>query len=1521
MFFSASCRRLLVAALLSLAFSGAASAQVVISQVYGGGGNAGAIYSQKYVELFNRGASPASLNGLSVQYGSSTGNFSQKTDLPNVMLPAGSYFLLGLGSGANGAPLPITPDATGGWSPAGVNGKLALFNSTTLQACGSTATPNPCSPAQLALILDLVGYGSATFFEGSGPTPATSSTAAAFRASGGCTDSDDNAADFATAAPDPRNTGSALNSCASVDPAPEVLSTTPTDGATGVALNSSIEITFSEPVNLTDPWFTLECPAASPIAATPSGVEPGTVFTITPDADLPEGTVCSVTVLATAVTDDDIVDPDDQMAADYSFSFTTFSAEPTLSVADVSQPEGNGSNTLTFTIQLDAPAGVGGVDFNYTTQDGSATAGSDYTTAVGAGSIAAGLESTTIDITILGDTQAEANETFTLQLSDVTGALAANTSATATLQNDDRYQVWEVQGSGACSPFVVPCTLTANTAKTRVEIAPSVVTAVGPDGFAMQTADAASDGNPATSDGVFVFTFSTTPPRTDLGEDLAVGDLVQVTGGVKEYFGLTEVEVTVLRDGNNSIVRLATLQAMPATVEFGAALGPNGTPSNNPAALSCPGSGPGAIGTLSEHTNFECFEGMLVHIPDGLLTTGNQFFGEVAINPHGTRAYREQGVKFPALPGAGAAAAGTWDGNPETLEMDADRLLAVPANTELVGGLPFSGVGVIGFEFGDYEFWPAGGEYPVSVPRFVFDAADNVLPRPARDRQHADELTVASFNAWRLCDMTDDVGQPGGGPNDYDIAFTCIDNDFDDIDDSVDPNSPYDYPLKLGKVSAYIRDVLRSPDVIGMQEVEKLSVLEDLAVRIESDGGPLYQAFLLEGNDPGGIDVGFLVRTDRIQNAGVTQLRGTQQWNDPSDPPLETTALHDRPPLLLTGEFATTAGGRPLQFAVLNAHNRSFGANDRVYAKRFLQARAIAEEVQAYRTDPANAEQPLILVGDFNAYQFSDGFTDPVGLISGTYENEENECAPSNAVTDCNLAEDGGGATIQIVDPPLTKHTDVLAALDPDEVYSYTFTERFGAIWGHTDPNGVDNGREVAANQVIDHMLLSEPVEPLLADFAYGRANVDASDAGFDAGTGPDGMGGTWSQAAIGSSDHDGFVAFFDLDCSANPGADSDSDGICNLVDACPIDADSNQDDADSDLVGDVCDNCEQVANFDQADGDADAVGDVCDNCSAIANPDQGDGDADNVGDLCDNCVLIANADQADQDIDGVGDACDNCSALANPDQADGDSDGVGDACDNCALIANPDQADQNGDGIGVACNAAPIFVTKGLPDALEHAFYSVVVNVTDADLNALSISDDGVPAWMTVTDNGDGSATLSGIPSAADVGSGIIIDLVASDGDTSTAQRYTIDVAGLPEADVSVSLFANAEASCAEPVTVSFTLQNAGPAVATDLTFSGSVPVGFGDWSVQAAVGMVCTQPDVNGDFGCTLASLAADASLLSVVTGTPSGFACGNSLAFEGAVSSNNTDPDSSNNADMISVSILGAPDGIFADGFESN
>src|SRR5438132_1621858 len=135
----------------------AGSPDLVISQLYGGGGNSGAPYRNDYIEIFNRGTSAMTLSGRSLQYASSTGtaNFgatNQITVLPNVMLAAGHYFLVQEASGGtSGAVLPAADLApsSGPINMSAAGGKVALVNSTTSLGCngGSTA----CSASQLAL--------------------------------------------------------------------------------------------------------------------------------------------------------------------------------------------------------------------------------------------------------------------------------------------------------------------------------------------------------------------------------------------------------------------------------------------------------------------------------------------------------------------------------------------------------------------------------------------------------------------------------------------------------------------------------------------------------------------------------------------------------------------------------------------------------------------------------------------------------------------------------------------------------------------------------------------------------------------------------------------------------------------------------------------------------------------------------------------------------------------------------------------------------------------------------------------------------------------------------------------------------------------------------------------------------------------------------------------------------------------------------------------------------------------------
>jgi hypothetical protein len=177
---------------------------VVISQVYGAGGNAAAAFKNDYIELHNRGSVPVSLAGWTVQYAAAASTAWAATPLTGTIAAGGYLLVQEASAGAVGANLP-TADVTGTIPFASTAGKVALVNNATplVGACPTGAG-----------IVDFAGYGStASCYEGAGPTPAPSGTLAATRAGAGCTDAGQNATDFTAVLASPRNTASATQVC------------------------------------------------------------------------------------------------------------------------------------------------------------------------------------------------------------------------------------------------------------------------------------------------------------------------------------------------------------------------------------------------------------------------------------------------------------------------------------------------------------------------------------------------------------------------------------------------------------------------------------------------------------------------------------------------------------------------------------------------------------------------------------------------------------------------------------------------------------------------------------------------------------------------------------------------------------------------------------------------------------------------------------------------------------------------------------------------------------------------------------------------------------------------------------------------------------------------------------------------------------------------------------------------------------------------------------------------------------
>ncbi len=560
-----------------------------------------------------------------------------------------------------------------------------------------------------------------------------------------------------------------------------------------------------------------------------------------------------------------------------------------------------------------------------------------------------------------------------------------------------------------------------------VESRNNAVTALAPNGFFMQTPPDRADGDVNTSDGIFVF--------QDGAPTVNVGDYVDVLGTIDEFFAFTEFT-------EDPVVTVVAAGPVPDPVIFDAA-----TPSPDPTAPSC-------------SMEFECYEGMLISITNGTVTGPNQEFGsdpiaEVHITAASSRTFREPGIEFP-----GEIGLPVWDGNPEVFELDPNKLgldnLIIPA------GSHFDAVGVLGFEFGGYELWPTS-----------LNVTPATIPTAVRDRDRA-EFTVGSLNVYRLFDDIDD-------PMDFDVI------DRERNDSVVDTA---EYQVRRTKLADYIVNVLGSPDVLGVQEVEKLEVLQDLAGDIAAlDPTANYTAYLEEGNDVGTIDVGFLVR-DTIEVDTVTQLAKDELQIFEG----EIAPLHDRPPLLLEGR--NIEGGSNFPVAIIVVHNRSLGGIDsasdgeRVREKRLQQAQSVAAVIQDIQS--SDPDTHLIVTGDFNAFQFSDGYVDVMGQISGNVVPADNMLSGPD-----------------LVEPDLINNS---AWVEMDERYSFIFR-------GNA--------------QILDHALSSSALDMSLRGLEYGRGNIDAAEDLINDDSSP-----------LASSDHDGLVLFLTKD--------RDSDGVFDSLDACP---------------------------------------------------------------------------------------------------------------------------------------------------------------------------------------------------------------------------------------------------------------------------------------------------------------------------------------------------------------------------------
>jgi endonuclease G len=314
---------------------------VVISQVYGGGGNANATYQNDFIELYNPTPDTTfDLTGWSVQYGSATGTTWQAYPIGGTIAP-GEYFLIALATnGAVGALLP----------PANINGDINMGGTAGKVALVSSGFPLSGCAVGGPGVIDFVGYGTtANCREGSANAPAPSNTTSIFRKLDGAQDTNQNGNDFQTGTPNPRRTSPI------VELGPAVTNVDPFLNASAAPRDASVTVEFTEPVEVVGSWFDITCATTGAHNDATFAVD-GRTRVITPNVNFLAGEQCTVTIFGSAVHDQDTDDSGpntDTLPGNYSWNFTVATGTAPAYPPDVHLMMGNPSDAEPFTTAPD----------------------------------------------------------------------------------------------------------------------------------------------------------------------------------------------------------------------------------------------------------------------------------------------------------------------------------------------------------------------------------------------------------------------------------------------------------------------------------------------------------------------------------------------------------------------------------------------------------------------------------------------------------------------------------------------------------------------------------------------------------------------------------------------------------------------------------------------------------------------------------------------------------------------------------------------------------------------------------------------------------------------------------------------------------------------------------------------------------------------------------------------------------------------------------------------------------------
>ena len=616
-----------------------------------------------------------------------------------------------------------------------------------------------------------------------------------------------------------------------------------------------------------------------------------------------------------------------------------------LTVNPTTIVEGNsGFGTATFLVTLSTPM-PSPVSFNISTSNGTANQNSDYESrTVNGAVIDAGRTRYVFEVKVFGDTTVENNETFNVSINAVSGAGISTSSGTGTITNDDSATatIAEIQGVAQLSPI-----------EGKEVSTTGIVTAVDADGFYLQSADGEQDGNALTAEGLYV---AGKPDAT-----IAVGNRVEVSGRVIEaVVGDEANQLTQTQIASSKVTVLANAQALPRAIELDATV----------------------IGSDPSITSLERFEGMRVAVPKLTVVgpTGGRI-DEASNRVRGdgkfygvlrgvARPFLEAGLNALDRASAAGVSPQVFDTNPERLLIDSLGQRGASALSADAGDNVRGLVGVLGYGQGAYRLLPD--------PSANIEVASGAAPK-AVTAASLNEATIASFNLRRFLDDSRTGSEPVLGATAY--------------------------ATRLAKTANAICAFAKTPDILGLAEVENRNVLGDIAAAVNAkDGNVLFPGSCASqaayrATTPAAATgkLGFLVNTAqvrpgvaRVEVLSVTQSGAASKFRQRDG---SSESLHVQAPLVMEARI-NAANGSSTTVTVISAQlsaldgnlsaNGTHGWSTRgayLRARRAAQAAYLASLVQSLQS--ARPEAKLVMLGDFEAAQFNDGRNDLMGIVSG----------------------------------------------------------------------------------------------------------------------------------------------------------------------------------------------------------------------------------------------------------------------------------------------------------------------------------------------------------------------------------------------------------------------------------------------------------------------------------------------------------------------------------------------------------